>query len=253
MDTIDVVEVDDVTLDTPVLVEGLPGVGHVGKLAADHLLEEFDSTLVRRLHSEQLPPQVTVEDDGTVELSALSFHAVETGGQDLLVLTGDHQAQTNVGHYQLTTAVLDVATEFDVERAYALGGVPTGELIEEYDVLGAATTDSLVESLEDVGVEFREDEPAGGIVGISGLLLGLGERRGLDAACLMGETSGYLVDPSSAKAVLEVLQDLLEFEVDYEDLDDRAEEMEEVVSKIQELEAQQSATASTDDDLRYIG
>jgi hypothetical protein len=253
MDTIDIVEVADVTLDTPVLVEGLPGVGHVGKLAADHLLEEFDSTLVRKLHSEQLPPQVTVTDDGLAELTALSFHAVETDGQDLLVLTGDHQAQTNVGHYKLTTAVLDLATDFGVEQAYALGGVPTGELIEEYDVLGAATNEALVETLEEEGVEFREDEPAGGIVGISGLLLGLGKRQGLDAACLMGETSGYLVDPSSAKAVLEILRGLLDFEVDYEDLDDRADEMEEVVSKIQELEAQQSAAAGSDDDLRYIG
>jgi len=253
MDDIDIVEIDDVDLDSPVLVEGLPGVGHVGKLAVDHLLEEFDSTLVRKLHSEHLPPQVAVGDDGIAELTALSFYAVETGGEDLLVLTGDHQAQTNTGHYQLTHAVLDVAEIFGVERAYALGGVPTGELIEEYDVLGAGTTEALVESLRDEGVEFREDEPAGGIVGVSGLLLGLGERHGLDAACLMGETSGYLVDPRSAKAVLEILQELLDFEVDYENLDDRADEMEEVVSKIQELEAQQSATAGSDDDLRYIG
>jgi uncharacterized protein (TIGR00162 family) len=253
MDDIDIVEIDDVELDSPVLVEGLPGVGHVGKLAVDHLLEEFDSTLVRKLHSEHLPPQVSVGDDGIAELTALSFHALETGGEDLLVVTGDHQAQTNEGHYQLTRSILDLAQEFGVERAYALGGVPTGELIEEYDVLGAATTEALVETLEDESVEFREDEPAGGIVGVSGLLLGLGDRRGLDAACLMGETSGYLVDPRSAKAVLEILQELLDFEVDYEHLDDRADEMEEVVSKIQELEAQQSATAGSDDDLRYIG
>ena len=99
-------------------------------------------------------------------------------------------------------------------------------------------------------MEFREDEPAGGIVGISGLLLGLGERRGVPAACLMGETSGYLVDPRSARAVLEVLQDLLGFDVDYATLEERAEEMEEVVKKIQEME--QGPTPS-DEDLRYIG
>ena len=100
-------------------------------------------------------------------------------------------------------------------------------------------------------MDFRGDEPAGGIVGVSGLLLGLGERRGMPAACLMGETSGYLVDPKSAQAVLEVLQEVLGFEVDFDALEDRAEEMEEVVRKIQEME--QSAPAATDEDLRYIG
>jgi len=32
----------------------------------------------------------------------------------------------------------------------------------------------------------------------------------------MGETSGYLVDPKSARAVLEVLADHLDFSIDYE-------------------------------------
>ena len=185
----------DVDLDEPVLVEGLPGVGHVGKLAAEHILEELDSELVERVHSTHFPPQVSV-DEGRTELVGAEFHAVDSeNGRDLLVLTGDHQAQDTQGHYGLTSTFLDVATDHDVEEVFALGGVPTGELIEEYSVIGAATSDDLGDRLEAAGVEFREDEPAGGIVGVSGLLLGLGQRRNVPAACLRGETSGYLVDP----------------------------------------------------------
>jgi len=252
MDELDIERVADVELDDPVFLEGLPGVGHVGKLAAEHVLEELDSTLVRRVYAQDLPPQVDVGEDGVAELTHAEFHAVATPGRDLLVLTGDHQAQSNDGHYRLTSAFLDVAAEFGCEEAYALGGVPTGELIEEYDVLGAATSTDRVEALEDVGVAFREDEPAGGIVGVSGLILGLGARQGFDAACLMGETSGYLVDPKSARAVLEVLAALFDIEFDYESLEERADEMEDVIEKIQQMEQQQSAQV-TDDDLRYIG
>ncbi|WP_123537458.1 proteasome assembly chaperone family protein [Halosimplex salinum] len=238
-------------LDEPVLVEGLPGVGHVGKLAVEHLLEELESELVERVHSTHFPPQVSVE-DGRTELASAEFHAVQPEeGRDLLVLTGDHQAQDNEGHYGLTDTFLDVAEDYGVERVFALGGVPTGELIEEYSVLGAATTDDVVDDLTDVGVEFREDEPAGGIVGVSGLLLGLGQRRDFEAACLMGETSGYLVDPKSAQAVLEILQEVVDFDVDYASLEDRADEMEEVVRKIQEMD--QGTPTASDEDLRYIG
>ena len=297
MDELEIDAVAEADLDDPVLVEGLPGVGHVGKLAVDHLLEELsggateerddeagdadsdgdgtsdagadtdadsatdadesaagESTLVRRVYSREFPPQVSVE-DGVSELTCTEIHAVSVpDGRDLLLLTGDHQAQTNDGHYLLTDAFLDIAEEFGASEIYALGGVPTGELIEEYAVVGAVNDESLLEPLEEAGVEFREDEPAGGIVGVSGLLLGLGERRGFEAACLMGETSGYLVDPKSARAVLEVLEDLLEFELDYERLDDRADEMEEVIGKLQEMEQQQQQQQMpTDDDLRYIG
>jgi uncharacterized protein (TIGR00162 family) len=250
MDDIEIDEVATPELDDPVLIEGLPGVGHVGKLAAEHLLEEFDGELVRRVYTTEFPPQVDVDGDGVAELTCAEFHAVETDGADLLVLTGDHQAGSNAGHYTLTTTFLDVAEEFGATRAYALGGVPTGELVEEYTVLGAVSDGDLTADLEDAGVEFRADEPAGGIVGVSGLVLGLGGRRGVEAACLMGETSGYLVDPKSARAVLEVFEAVLDLSVDYESLEDRAEEMEEVVGKIREM---QDGPAVPDDDLRYIG
>ncbi|KOX97009.1 proteasome assembly chaperone family protein [Halorubrum tropicale] len=250
MEDIEIDEVATPELTDPVLIEGLPGVGHVGKLAAEHLLEEFDGELVRRVYATEFPPQVNVDDGGVAELTCAEFHAVETDGADLLVLTGDHQAGSNAGHYKLTSTFLDVAEAFGAERAFALGGVPTGELVEEYTVLGAASEDALTEDLEDAGVEFRADEPAGGIVGVSGLVLGLGGRRGFEAACLMGETSGYLVDPKSARAVLEVLESVLDLSVGYESLEDRAEEMEEVVGKIREM---QEGPAVPDDDLRYIG
>ncbi|WP_424015434.1 proteasome assembly chaperone family protein [Halorubrum xinjiangense] len=250
MEDIEIDEVATPELADPVLIEGLPGVGHVGKLAAEHLLEEFDGELVRRVYATEFPPQVSVDDEGVAELTCAEFHAVETDGADLLVLTGNHQAGSNAGHYKLTSTFLDVAEEFGAERAFALGGVPTGELVDEYTVLGAVSDGSLLDDLEDAGVEFRADEPAGGIVGVSGLVLGLGGRRGFEAACLMGETSGYLVDPKSARAVLETLETVLEFTLDYESLEDRAEEMEEVVGKIREM---QEGPAVPDDDLRYIG
>ena len=70
MDDIEIDEVATPELDEPVLIEGLPGVGHVGKLAAEHLLEEFDGELVRRVYATEFPPQVSVDgEDGVAELT----------------------------------------------------------------------------------------------------------------------------------------------------------------------------------------
>ena len=67
----------------------------------------------------------------------------------------------------------------------------------------------------------------------------------------MGETSGYLVDPQSARVVLEALQAAVGFDVGYDALEDRAEEMQEVVERIQQME--QGAQPPGEEDLRYIG
>lgn len=250
MDPVEVVEIAEPDLDVPAMIEGLPGVGHVGKLAAEHLIEEFDGVLVRRIHSEHFPPHVSVGDDGVASLACAELYAVEAGGVDLLVLAGNYQAVDAAGHYRLTEGFLDTAEALGATEVIALGGAPTGELVDEYTVIGAVTDRDHRDRFEAAGVEFPPGEPAGGIVGTSGLLLGLGARRGMPSACLMGETSGYLVDPMSARAVLEVLERVLGFEVDMATLEERAEEMEEIVRQIRERGTEQG---TGDEDLRYIG
>ncbi len=240
-------------LKSPILIEGLPGVGHVGKLVAEHMVEELGANKIIDIYSPYFPPQVIVESDGTVRLVKNEIYAYKSKGKhDLLILVGDHQSTTNEGHYELCGMFLDIAEEFKVERIYALGGYGVGQLVETESVLGAANNIELVEELQKYGVEFRANEPGGGIVGASGLLLGLGALRGIDAACLMGVTSGYLVDPKSAQAVLKVLCKILEIDVDMQALEERASEMEKIVAKLKEMEEGKTPT-SAEEDLRYIG
>lgn len=249
-DGVEVQAIAEADPQDPVLVEGLPGVGHVGKLAVEHLLEEGEDTLLRRLLSEHFPPQVSIDRRSTAALPAAEIHHVQLGDNDVLALSGDHQAVTPMGHYRLTAAVLDIAEAFGVGRIFALGGVPTGEIQDEPDVIGAVSRAGLKDDLEGHGVLFKEQQPSGGIVGVSGLLLGLGSERHLDVACLMGETSGYLVDPRSAHAILDVLENAIGFSISYERLEARAEDMEQVIRRLREM---QESGVPGDEDLRYIG
>ena len=76
--------------------------------------------------------------------------------------------------------------------------------------------------------------------------------EGIEAACLMGVTSGYMVDPKSAKAVLEVLMKMLNLEVSVEALDERAKEMEKLIAQIKEMQEAAMQQWKSDEDLRYF-
>ena len=70
----------------------------------------------------------------------------------------------------------------------------------------------------------------------------------------MGVTSGYLVDPKAASAVLRILSGILGIVVGMQALEERAKEMEKIIGKLQEMErAQAPYEAGGDEDLRYIG
>lgn len=251
-----VFRIKDIELVDPIMVEGLPGVGHVGKLVADHMVEELNAEKIIEIYSPHFPPQVMVKEDGTIKQVKNEIYARrgEDGGPDLLIVIGDYQSATNEGHYELASIYLDIAESYKVKRIYALGGYGTGQFVDKSSVMGAATSLELVEEMKGQGVLFQENEPGGGIIGVSGLLLGLGALRGLEVVCLMGVTSGYLVDPKAASEVLRVLSSILGIEVGMHALEERAKEMEKIIGKLQEMERAQSPFDSGgDEDLRYIG
>jgi uncharacterized protein (TIGR00162 family) len=230
-----------------ILIEGLPGIGHVGKLVAEHLIEELHAEKVAEIYSMHFPPQVIIGPDGVARLARNEIFLHE-GEQRIAFLVGDYQSASAEGHYLLADAYLDAAEHLGVRRIYTLGGYGVGHLVSEPRVLSAVNREELRPAVEAAGAGFNRDEPPGGILGASGLLLGLALRRGMDAVCLMGETSGYLVDPRAATGVLNVLSALMGIDVDRSQLETRAAEMESIIAKLTENER-----AGDEDVLRYIG
>ncbi len=237
-------------LKSPIMVEGLPGVGNVGKLAAEHLISQLKAKKFATVYSKHFPPQVLIGDDGVIRLVSNDLYYHKTGsGHDIVILSGDYQGISQEGQYEISYEVLDMFEKLGGSRVYTLGGWSVGKLIAEPRVLGATTSAELVKELKTVGVEFSKDEPAGGIVGAAGLLLGLGKLRDLDAACLMGETSGYFSDPKSAQSVLEILEKLLGIKIDFTELEQHAKEIDELTASLNDLKPAVSKT----DELKYIG
>jgi uncharacterized protein len=252
MDNIKMIVKEMPVLVDPVLVEGLPGVGNVGKLAAEHLVEQLKAIKFADIYSKYFPPQVLVDEDGLIRLvsNELFYSKGEGARPDIILLVGDYQGLSPEGQYDLSDHILTVMKGMGVKRVYTLGGYGVGKMLEKPRVLGAATDKELVEEMKEKGVVFSKGEPGSGIVGASGLLLGLGKIYGMQSVCLMGETSGYFVDPKGAEAVLRILAGILNVEVDYQALEEKAEQIESITSKLKEIEAPVSPKK---EDLGYIG
>lgn len=248
MDDIRIKMLTDEKYRADILIEGLPGVGQVGKLVAEHMIEEFGAVKIAEITSIFFPPQVLIDENGVARLTRNEVYLVNKDDHSIAFLVGDVQSGSAEGHYLLAEAYLDIAEGLGVKRIYTLGGYGTGHLQEEIQVFGAVNDPALRESAEKAGVVFSKDEPGGGIIGASGLLLSLGAERGMEGMCLMGETSGYIVDPKSAHAVLGILSALTGLDIDDTKLEERATEMEGIVEKIRELE-----NAKAEEELSYIG
>lgn len=248
---------EEIELDNPIFIEALPGLGHVGKLAADHMIDELEATKFAEIYSPTFPPQVLVRDEGIIENMYNELYYLRDVGEDnldLIILVGNTQALSPEGQYIVCKEILDFVSKYNIDRIFTLGGMVTSpQPVENPNVFGAATNEANVELLKEAEIEIRSND--GGIVGASGLFLGLGVRQGIHGMCLMGETPGYFIDAEAAEALLKKLSHILNFEINVDKLDERAEETRQMIAKAQQMEQDliNKANAGNADDLRYIG
>jgi len=241
-------------LNNPIFIEGLPGIGNVGKLAVEHLIDSVRAKKFAELYCKDFPPQVFINTDGTIKLVNNEFYywkSKKKNQRDLILLTGDYQGLSSQGQYELVEKILDISEEFGVKEMYTLGGYGLGHEIDKPEVLCATTDKNLVKLMKKYGAVFKKNEPGGGIVGASGLLLGLGNLRGIKGTCFMGETPGYLVDPKRAKAVLKILMKITKIDVNLSALEKKAREIETIAHQLKEMES--ISTKDKADELKYIG
>ena len=206
-------EFTQIEVNNPILVEGLPGLGLVGKIAIRYLIKKLNAKKFAHLYSPHFPYFVLVNKKGSVRLlrGAFYFWKNENGPNDLILFTGDSQSQTIEGQYEIADRLLDFSQKLDVKTVVTIGGYRM-ETKNKPNVFVAATAQELLDRALDAGAVVGSSGSP--IVGTAGLILGLARFRKMKALCLLGETRGYLPDPLAARSVLEVLGSTFSFKVD---------------------------------------
>jgi uncharacterized protein (TIGR00162 family) len=235
-------EFEKTDLNNPILIGGLPGLGLVGKIATRHLIRQLKAKRFAYLYSPHFPYFVYVNKKGTVRLlrGIFYFWKNKNGGNDLIFFTGDSQAQTIEGQYEISDRILDFAKQHNVKLIVTIGGYRI-EVKDKPKVIVAATNSELLNRALQANAMMSPTESP--IVGTAGLILGLAPFKKMDALCLLGETRGYLPDPSAAKSVLEILEAMLSLEVDLKSLDEEIAKADKIVSRLQRIEEKRSLQA----------
>ncbi|MEM3874323.1 MAG: proteasome assembly chaperone family protein [Candidatus Bathyarchaeia archaeon] len=227
-------ELTRVELKNPILIEGLPGLGLVGKIATRYLIKQLKAQKLAYLYSPHFPYFVLVSKKGSVRLLRGTFYFWKNnnGENDLILFTGDSQAQTIEGQYEISNSILDFAQKHNVKLVITIGGYRVET--DNPKVVAAATSQTLLNrALQANAVISPMGSP---IVGTAGLILGLAPFRKIEALCLLGETRGYLPDPKAAKSVLEVLLKILGINVDLAGLDAEIAKAESMVARLRKIE-----------------
>src|SRR5881397_1959952 len=219
-------ELSKAELKEPVLIQGLPGLGYVGKVAVDYFIEKLKPKKFAELYSSYLlfPDGnlgINISEDGTYSLPKYEFYSFGEKEPNAIFLTGDAQPSVT-GQYEVASIVLDFAQRFNSKMVLTMGGYGTrsgNDVGAVYAVVG----DSVVgERLKKMGAKLAK---GGAVTGAAGVILGIGRQRGLQCAGLLGATTGVYPDLEAARAVIQMLTGLVSMPVELKDLDVEIEDM----------------------------
>jgi len=217
-------------LNNPKLICGFPGSGYVGKLAIDYLIDKLEAIQFAQIYSHSFPPQVSIQEDGTLDLVKNSLYYCKGNSNDLVFLTGDAQPVSAEGEYSLAEEIVGICKKMNIQEIFTLAAYITGKFPKNPKVFGTGTSLETIKEFSKFDVMIMN---RGNITGMNGVLIGIAKKSSLSGICLLGETSGYVIDAKASKAVLESLCKILNLKFDMSELDQKAKDTEKLIKTIQ--------------------
>jgi proteasome assembly chaperone (PAC2) family protein len=197
-------------LENPVFVQGLPGFGNVGRIAAHLLIKFCEAKPFAELYSPSFPDYVSISSKGIAFLPRYEFYSAPLEKNNLIIMTGETQPSFDdvLAHYHVCSEIVDFAEKLGCHFVVTMGGVPLTE--DKTQVYVAATSSRLATEFAEKGAAIYSK---GRIVGGTGLTLAIAKERKLDGVCLLGSTTGFKADRGAGFMVFKFLMKALGKEI----------------------------------------
>ena len=242
-----------------VLVEGLPGMGNVGKVAVDFLIDNFHAKRVAEFRSQLMPHSVFVNEKGLVELPKIELYCVDRkNAPSLLLLAGDVQPVNEESCYDFCALVVGVAKEMGVVEIITTGGIGLRTVPKKPKIYVTGTSKAAVKPYAKLKVNMNTYGTVGPIVGVAGVLCGIAGREGLQSVALLAEVFGHplYLGVRGAKEMLRVMNGRLNLKLDFNAIEREIQSLEkELTEKQQELTNQPFGRlrGKPPEEVNYIG
>jgi uncharacterized protein len=207
----------------PLVIAGFPGIGLVGNIACQHIIEELKMKYLGSIDSRYFPP-LAVLFNGIVYMPVRIYESAE---KEVVVVISDIPIHPTAS-YDISKELSNWMQTINTKTVVSIAGIatPTGER----RVFGGASDTKMLDLIKDKTEIFQ----VGTISGISGSIMTECFLRGMDAVSLLGETPGPNPDPRAAVQVLKVLNEIFDFSIDTDKLLGQAEQIELELSKLAE-------------------
>ncbi|MEK6953689.1 MAG: PAC2 family protein [Candidatus Micrarchaeota archaeon] len=222
----------DIKAKDPLLIVGLPGIGFVSKLAADHLIKTAKAEHFATLYSPNFPNQVIALKSGNLKLFSMRFFYKKFKGRDLIIVKGDVQPLTVEGQYEVSAKILNFFKTLGGSEIVAMAGYAVNKKTEKPTIFCTSNSKSHLKYFLSIGA--KQNDAIIPIVGMAGLVPGIARLFDIKGSCLLVETQGQAIDAVGATSLLDMISKMVKEKINTDALQGKAKKTEDVIRKIEQ-------------------
>ena len=237
-----------VTKKSPTIVEGFPGIGLVGTIATEFLIEHLHAHPIGMVKGHEIPPMVALHGGKIVRPMGL-FYAEKHNIVILHVISGVPGSE-----WEIADNLLDYSKKIKAKELISLESVgvavaPETNRFSDFDDVNAFYFTNNLEAekrFKSIGIARLNE---GIVMGVTGALMLNDDTK---VSAIFAETHSKLPDSKAAAKIIKVLNEYLNLKLDITPLLKSAEEFEQ---KLRELMSRSQEAQQLQEDKRvsYIG
>jgi uncharacterized protein len=207
-----------------VLIEGFPGIGLVGTIAAGYLIEKRKMIPIGHVYSDVFPPMTSIH-NGRPYFPARIYKDPKA---NFCVLLAEFVVPSNSVH-AISNEIMRFIKEQKIRQIVSLAGMTSAKEDDKRSIYGIASNDEMANYLKLKKIPLINE---GVTTGVSGVLIAQCSVENFPAMSLLVESKSGEPDPRAASELLKKLESVIGMKVDTNDLMSEAGRIEAQMGKM---------------------
>ncbi|MDI6736953.1 MAG: PAC2 family protein [Nanoarchaeota archaeon] len=210
-----------------IMITGFPGIGNVGKIAIDFLIDHLKPEKIMELQSDSFPHSVFVTEQGLLEMPSVRLYYKKVKANEFIFVSGDAQPVTEEACYAFCNKLLSIAKEMKCKEIITMGGIGLGKIPKKPKVYIAGNSRNYIKGFPNCNIKIYG--VVGPIVGVTGVLAGMAKEKAMLSSVILAQTFAhpFYLGVKGAKEILAVLNQKYGFKLDIKKIADEINGFEE--------------------------
>lgn len=221
------------TKEKRIMIVGMPGIGSVGKMSIEYMIDVLKPSLCAQITSRRMPAFSYIDTNNNMKLPEILLYQKKMGQRRIFFLSGDYQPLSEEDIFDFCDEIIELSVMLGIKEIVCTGGIGLSAMPKDPEIY-AVSSMPIPKKIVSIGAKTKAHGIISTVSGVTGMLPVLAPTQGITSYALLVETIGIpdSISLKSARNLLHFMTKAYQLKINLKRLDEELK----TSTKISELE-----------------